>query len=121
MKADRTVFVVDDESVICNTLVAILSHAGYSVTAFEDPKLAIKAAAEMAPDLLITDVMMPGMNGIELAIHFQNFHPKCKVLLFSGQAATADLLIDARLRGYNFDLLGKPVHPTDLIARLEAL
>lgn len=41
-------FVVDDEPVICNTLVAILSHAGYAATAFEDPKLAVKADAEMA-------------------------------------------------------------------------
>jgi hypothetical protein len=57
----------------------------------------------------------------QLAIHFQTFHPKCKVLLFSGQAATADLLIDARLRGYKFELLSKPVHPSDLIARLQAL
>ena len=62
--------------------VAILSHAGYAATAFEDPKLAVKAAAEMAPHLLITDVMMPGTNGVELAIHFQNFPEMQGALIF---------------------------------------
>ncbi len=105
---------------ICQTLIAVLNNYGFTATAFEDAKSAVKAAAETAPSFLITDVIMPGMNGVELAIHFQNFYPQCRVLLFSGQAATADLLIDARLRGYTFDLLSKPVQPTDLIAKLEA-
>ena len=83
----RSVFVVDDEPVICVTLVAILNHYGYQAARYEDPLRAIDAAQQTSPDLLVTDVMMPGMNGIELAIHFQNLHPQCKVLLFSGMAA----------------------------------
>ena len=64
--------------------------------------------------------MMPGMTGVELAIHFRKAQPECKVLLSSGQAATADLLGRAREQGYDFDLLSKPVHPADLLARLRA-
>ena len=44
--------------------------------------------------------------------------PDCKVLLFSGQAETCDLLKEARIRGYDFEILAKPVHPADLLARL---
>ena len=54
---------------------------------------------------------MPDMNGIEAAIHIRGFLPACKVLLFSGQAATADLLENARARGHEFEILAKPVHP----------
>ena len=61
---------------------------------------------------------MPGMTGVELAIHFRKLHPECKVLLFSGQAATADLLAKAREQGHDFELLTKPVHPVDLLAKL---
>jgi CheY-like chemotaxis protein len=75
--------------------------------------------AQLAPDLLISDVMMPGMTGVELAIHFRKAQPGCKVLLFSGQAATADLLEKAGGQGYEFDLLSKPVHPKDLPANFE--
>jgi DNA-binding NtrC family response regulator len=120
MSNGQTVFIVDDEPVICATLLAILSDAGHNALAFEDGAMAMEAAAEKSPNLLISDVMMPRMNGVELAIHFQNFHPECKVLLFSGAAVTSDLLVDARLRGYDFDLLTKPVHPSVLLQKLQA-
>ena len=118
MSADRVVFVVDDEAIIAQTLAIILNQAGFIATAFGDPDKAIAAAAETSPNLLISDVVMPGMTGVDLAIHFRTAHPTCKVLLFSGQARTADLLDEARSRGYDFDLLTKPVHPADLLAKL---
>ena len=87
--------------------------------AFEDPNQAMAAAAAgPAPDLLISDVVMPGMSGIELAIQFEQTYPLCKVLLFSGQAVTADLLESAKREGRHFEILSKPVHPKDLLAQL---
>ena len=115
---NHVVFVVDDEAVIAQTLAIILNQAGFQASAFDQPEKAIAARAELNPALLITDVMMPGMTGIDLAIYFRKAQPECKVLLFSGQAATADLLEKAREQGYDFDLLSKPVHPSDLLAKL---
>ena len=115
---NRTVFVVDDEVVIAETLAIILNQAGFQASAFDHPEKAIAALAELSPSLLISDVMMPGMTGIQLAIHFRKAQPECKVLLFSGQASTANLLEKARAQGYDFDILSKPVHPADLLAKL---
>jgi DNA-binding NtrC family response regulator len=106
--------------IIAQTLAVILSQVGFKAIAFDHPQKAIDACAESAPDLLISDVVMPGMTGVELAIHFRQAQPKCKALLFSGQAATADLLEKAREEGYDFDLFSKPVHPADLLAKLRA-
>jgi CheY-like chemotaxis protein len=75
---------------------------------------------QLQPDLLITDVIMGRMTGIELAIGVRSKLPNCKILLFSGQAATADLLAEAKSKGHNFDILAKPVHPADLLAKLRA-
>ena len=116
--ANRVVFVVDDEAVIAQTLAIILNQAGFQASAFDHPESALAARAELTPALLISDVMMPGMTGIELAIRFRKAQPECKILLFSGQASTADLLEKARAEGYDFDLLSKPVHPADLLAKL---
>ncbi|WP_371417186.1 response regulator [Granulicella sp. L60] len=104
----RVVFVVDDEPVIARTLAIILNQAGFKASAFDNPNTAIAACDDTTPDLLISDVMMPGMTGIELAIHFRKAQPQCKVLLFSGKASTADLLEEAREQGYHFDLLSNP-------------
>jgi CheY-like chemotaxis protein len=112
------VFVVDDEPVIAQTLAIILDQAGFKAHAFDHPEKAIKASEKTPPDLLISDVMMPGMTGVELAIRFRTAYPQCKILLFSGQAATADLLANAHKDGHDFELLSKPVHPTDLLAKL---
>ena len=118
MPSINRVFVVDDEAVIAQTLAIILNRAGFQATAFNHPAKAIAARAGSPPDLLISDVIMPGMTGVELAIHFRKAQPECRVLLFSGQAATVDLLKPARDQGYDFDILAKPIHPADLLAKI---
>jgi DNA-binding NtrC family response regulator len=115
------VFVVDDEHVIASTLAAILKLNGYAATSFISPLAALAAAQLRAPDLLISDVVMPGFSGVDLAIQIKAECPQCKVLLFSGQASTQDLLEDARRQGHDFQLLQKPVHPAAMLANIRAL
>jgi CheY-like chemotaxis protein len=114
------VLVVDDEHVIADTLTIILNQAGFNASAVYTGNAAVDAARANRPDLIISDVIMPDMNGIEAAIHIREFLPACKILLFSGQAATADLLENARARGHEFEILAKPVHPQDLLAKLRS-
>jgi DNA-binding NtrC family response regulator len=115
------VFVVDDERVIATTLVAILKLNGFSAKSFTCAQEALNEARLQAPDLLISDVVMPDISGIDLAILMTAQYPSCKVLLFSGQAATSDLLQAARDKGYSFPMLSKPVHPTALLSEVGTL
>jgi DNA-binding NtrC family response regulator len=117
-KQRPVVLVVDDERVIANTLSIILSRSGFSTMTAYDGESALELARAVQPDLLISDVVMPGMTGVELAIAVTQTVPGCKVLLFSGQAATADLLEKARHAGHNFTTLTKPIHPTDMLWRI---
>ncbi len=112
------VLVVDDEHVIADTLAIILNQHGFDATPVYTGTQAVEQARSVRPDLVISDVIMPDMNGIEAAIHIRDFLPSCKILLFSGQAATADLLESARAQGHEFEILAKPVHPQDLLAKL---
>jgi DNA-binding NtrC family response regulator len=115
------VFVVDDEHVIASTLAAILKLHGYSARAFTSPLEALAAARSGAPDLLIADAVMPGLSGVDLANQMLAQYPECKVLLFSGQATTRDLLRDTRKQGNTFPLLQKPVQPSVMFLSIEAL
>jgi DNA-binding response OmpR family regulator len=115
------IFVVDDEHVIASTLAVILNRNGYSARYFTRPIEALAAACLGAPDLLISDVSMPDLSGIDLAIQIRAQYPNCKILLFSGQANTADLLESARSQGHDFHLILKPVHPTELLAAIGRL
>jgi CheY-like chemotaxis protein len=116
----RVVLVVDDEKVIATTLAVILNNSGFEAHAFFSGQEAIDSLEILQPDLLITDVVMPDMSGIEAAIIVRRKLPTCKILLFSGQAATSSLLDIARADGHEFELLSKPLHPTDLLAKLRA-
>jgi RNA polymerase sigma factor for flagellar operon FliA len=115
------IFVVDDEHVIASSLAAILNMNGYSARSFTRPLEALIAAPSDTPDLLISDVAMPGFSGIDLAIQMRAQHPKCKMLLFSGQAATLGLLANARNQGHEFHVLSKPIHPTELFFEITTL
>ena len=114
------VLVADDEQVIANTLAIILNQAGFEAKAVYSGEKAVESLDSFQPDMLISDVIMTGMTGIEAAIATRQKMPNCKILLFSGQAATADLLEKARAEGHEFEILAKPVHPTDLLAKLRS-
>lgn len=112
------VLVADDERVIADTLAIILNQSGFEATAVYSGEKAVETAQTLRPDMLISDVIMTDLNGIDAAIKIREILPKCKILLFSGQAATADLLDRAQGQGHQFEILAKPVHPQDLLAKL---
>jgi len=114
----KRIFVVDDEKTIADTLAVILRQTGYEASAFYDAQSALAQVEAARPELVISDVMMPGMNGADMAILIRERHPACKVLLFSGQASTLNILDMVERRGYDFELLAKPIHPTDLLAKV---
>ncbi|MGA3069548.1 MAG: response regulator [Terracidiphilus sp.] len=116
--AKPRVLVADDEPVIADTLAMILNQSGFEARAVYSGERALELAVTFAPEMLISDVIMGGLNGIDAAIRIQALLPGIKILLFSGQAATADLLEKARARGYEFEILAKPVHPQDLLKKL---
>ena len=112
------ILVVDDERLVADTLVEILNSEGYQVSAAYDGWTALEAAGRFRPDYLLSDVLMPRMNGVELAIAMRNLHPAVKIFLFSGQAGISEILLDGQRRGYEFELIAKPIHPLKLIERL---
>jgi CheY-like chemotaxis protein len=114
----RRVLVVDDEKIIADSLTMILSQSGFEVRAAYSGETALEMALSFCPDLLISDVIMPGITGIEAATRIRAILPSCKVLLFSGQATTQGLLEEARMQNQEFELLLKPIHPTELLVAL---
>lgn len=115
------VLVADDERVIADTLAMILNQSGFQARAVYSGEKALEAAPEFEPEMLISDVIMADLNGIDAAIKIRAILPGIKILLFSGQAATADLLEKARAQGYDFEILAKPVHPQDLLNKLRSV
>jgi CheY-like chemotaxis protein len=113
------ILVVDDERVIAETLATILQRSGFAAVSFTNPLEALNSTHSESPDLLLSDVMMPELSGVDLAIQIRERYPDCKILLFSGQAGTVDLLQAAQARGHHFRMLSKPVHPRDLIQEIK--
>jgi DNA-binding response OmpR family regulator len=112
------VLVVDDEPLIAETLAAILNNSGFAALTAPDAFAALEMVRLIPPEILISDVAMPGMNGFELAIEVTKAIPDCEVILFSGQATGSELEAMNHAAGRDFVTLIKPVHPTDLLARV---
>ena len=110
-----------DEKVIADTLVMILKRKGFAAIPAYGGVSALQIAAVTPPNLLLTDVVMPDMNGVDLAIEICRQVPDCDVLLLSGQAATTDLLARYPEIADSFTVLPKPIHPRELMVKLAHL
>jgi CheY-like chemotaxis protein len=117
--AKPRVLVVDDEKLIADTTCEILRGAGFHAHAAYDGWTALDIAGKLRPDYLLTDVLMPRMNGVELAIAITKMSPATRIVLFSGQAGISEILLKGHAQGYEFDLVAKPIHPLELIERLK--
>jgi CheY-like chemotaxis protein len=112
------VLVVDDEKLIVDTITEILKRNGFNAMGAYSGAQALQIAHRFSPDYLLADVLMPFMNGVDLAITIRKISAATRILLFSGHANSADLLNEARLRGHQFDVVAKPIHPEKLIQLL---
>ncbi len=114
----KTVLVVDDERLIADTMTEILKRSGFHAFCAYDGQSALELAIQTNPDVVVTDVVMPRMNGVQLGIAIRKALPSAEVILLSGQAGITDIVDRGRRDGYSFELIAKPVHPERLLQRL---
>jgi CheY-like chemotaxis protein len=103
------ILIIDDEPGVLRTLRRILEGAGHSVRDAPDGEVALKHYQEKVADLVITDIFMPGMDGIEFLVHMRNSFPDARVLVMSGGGLLSrdQALSDASLLGAD-NILRKP-------------
>jgi CheY-like chemotaxis protein len=121
VKGRRRILIVDDEPAIADTLQMIFKMQRYDARVAYSAERAVELIAEWQPELAILDVILPQMNGIDLAIVIKANHRKCHVILFSGHTNTAMLLEEAIRKGHNFEVLPKPVMPDLMLERASEL
>jgi len=119
-KTPPRILVIDDEVSIADSLVEILRSQGFEATAFYRGQSAIDFARKNCPDIVLLDVVMPKLNGVETAVAIRQLCPATRILLFSGQAGTTNILEQAREGGHEFELLSKPLHPDALLKKLRS-
>lgn len=112
MKEKLDVLLVDDEVIVGKRLKPALTKIGCNVEIFEDPKEALKRIDEKAFDIVVTDIMMADVNGIELLEYIQKKSARTKVIMITGYATEA-LAREAMDKGA-FDIIAKPFRPGDL-------
>jgi two-component system catabolic regulation response regulator CreB len=115
MKPTHRVYVVDDEPLIASTLAAILSDSGYEAEFFTNPLEALAAVAPGSPTILVSDVTMPDLTGVELAMRVLDICPHCKVFLMSALDSIDELLEAAGALEAEFPFMRKPFHPAVLL------
>jgi len=117
MKEAPLILVADDEPLVAHTLVEILKAEGFRAISVTNGAAAVEWAERARPAVVICDVMMPTLDGIEAAKRIRKLLPDTEIVLFSGQAASGSMIDRACAEGYTFKVLPKPIRP-DLLLQL---
>jgi len=106
------ILVVDDEKVIRNGCREVLTHEGYETILAEDGELGLKMIEEAHFDVILLDLMMPGLSGFDVLSHVKELHPDTSIIVITGYA-TIENSIEAMKKGA-FDFIPKPFSPDQL-------
>jgi CheY-like chemotaxis protein len=117
----RTVLIVDDEPDILRLLQSVLADDGYEVIAAKNADTAIQEFGRLArcPDLLLVDVVMPGMSGPVLVEHLRGIEPDLKVLFMSGYDERH--VVQRHVLDKGFRLISKPFTVKSLRQEIDAV
>ncbi len=119
MKSDmKKILLAEDEDSVRSFLTRALQRAGYEVTSCADGDTAILALDNGPYDLLLTDIVMPGADGIEVAKKAAQIQPDLKIMFITGFAAVA---LNAQKASPNAKVLEKPVHLREIVTEVERL
>jgi len=114
---DVDVFVVDDDHTSLKLLESSLARVGYPVRSFSDPTEALEAMRTRPPEVLVTDVVMPGLSGVDLAREARRLDPDIGVVLVTGAGEEEGDRAKHRLEVLTY--LGKPVEPIQLMRAVQ--
>ena len=116
MSAKQRILLIDDEEGMCRMIDAVLSDEGYAVRPFNDPLAAMEHFRAGSYDLVITDIKMPGISGIEVLQRVKEKDPGLPVLIITAHA-TVEMSIQAMRKGA-YDMVTKPFEPDELLFRV---
>ena len=108
----KKILVVDDEKIVCDMARIILQNEGYEVDTFTDSQLALKTIRERRYDLVVTDLKMENVNGMDILREVNRLYPEARVIMLTAYA-TLDATIEA-IRERIYDFFPKPVKIEDL-------
>lgn len=111
------ILLIDDEEGLCRMLEAVLGDEGYAVRAYNRPTAAVNDFAAGRYDLVITDIRMPEMTGIEVLQRVKDKDPGIPVIIITAHA-TVEMSIQAMRRGA-YDMVTKPFEPDELLFRVK--
>jgi DNA-binding NtrC family response regulator len=113
------ILIIDDEDLFREDLATLLSQAGHECRTAPSGEIGLRTASQFRPDIVLCDLVMPGMSGIEVTDKLSKEHPECAVLVVSAHA-TVDTAVGAFRRGA-FDVISKPVSTEALLNRIRRI
>lgn len=117
MDQKLNIMVVDDEAIVGKRLKPTLERDGYEVETFGDGTSALDRIGQKDFDIIVTDVRMDDVDGMQILEHVKRYSPRTKVIIITGYA-TVDLAREALVKGA-FDFIAKPFKPADLRVIIE--
>jgi DNA-binding response OmpR family regulator len=119
MDSPKTILVVDDESTIREVIRRYLERDGYTVVEAATGRTALEIASREKPDLIVLDLMLPGVDGLTLTRQLRERGSQVPIIMLTAKGSTAD-----RIHGLDTgadDYLAKPFSPQELMSRIRAV
>lgn len=109
----RRIVVIDDERIIADTLTLILRRHGYDAKAHYRGESAIASIEAFRPQIVLSDICLPGLDGIETAVKIKELQPRCRIILFTATPERHE--IRNRINELGFEFLQRPLHPSEIL------